>query len=89
MITYADYLSTSETQRWLLETDIPWDDIQPEVALEQPEVLERLRDSALIESFFPILTPRALDVLWDDPAATAIFSVQLYESYKHFHQSLP
>ena len=85
MITYADYLSTSETQRWLLETDIPWDDIQPEVALEQPEVLERLRDSALIESFFPILTPRALDVLWDDPAATAIFSVQLYESYKHFH----
>jgi hypothetical protein len=85
MITYADYLSTSETQRWLLETDIPWDDMQPEVALEQPEILERLRDSALIESFFPILTPRALDVLWDDPAATAIFSVQLYESYKHFH----
>ena len=85
MITYADYLSTSETQRWLLETDIPWDDIQPELALQQPELLERLRDSALIESFFPILTPRALDVLWDDPAATAIFSVQLYESYKHFH----
>jgi hypothetical protein len=26
-----------------------------------------------------------LDVLWDDPTATAIFSVQLYESYKHFH----
>jgi hypothetical protein len=85
MITYADYLSTSEMQRWMLETDIPWDDIQPEAALEQSELLERLRDSALIESFFPILTPRALDVLWDDPAATAIFSVQLYESYKHFH----
>ena len=33
MITYADYLSTSETQRWLLETDIPWGDIQPELAL--------------------------------------------------------
>ena len=46
MITYADYLSTSETQRWLLETDIPWGDIRPEVALEQPELLERLRDSA-------------------------------------------
>ncbi len=24
-------------------------------------------------------------MLWDDPTATAIFSVQLYESYKHFH----
>ena len=38
MITYADYLSTSETQRWLLETDIPWDDIQPELALSKPEL---------------------------------------------------
>lgn len=85
MITYADYLTTSEMQRWILETDIPWGEIEPDIALKQPELLDRLRDSALIESFFPILTPRALDVLWDDPAATAIFSVQLYESYKHFH----
>jgi hypothetical protein len=85
MITYADYLTTSEMQRWILETDIPWESIQPEVALRQTDLLDRLHDSALIESFFPILTPRALDVLWDDPAATAIFSVQLYESYKHFH----
>ena len=46
-------MSTSETQRWILETDIPWDDIQPKLALDQPELLERLRDSALIESFFP------------------------------------
>jgi hypothetical protein len=85
MITYADYLSTSEMQRWILDTDIPWDKIDPSIALKQTDILERLRDSALIESFFPILTPRALDVLWDDPTATAIFSVQLYESYKHFH----
>jgi len=85
MITYADYLSTSEMNRWMLETDIPWDEIDVAAALGQPDLLERVRSSALIESFFPILTPRALDVLWEDPAATAIFSVQLYESYKHFH----
>jgi hypothetical protein len=26
-----------------------------------------------------------MDQLWDDIAATAVFSIQLYESYKHFH----
>lgn len=84
-MTYADYLSQSERQRWLLETDIPWSEVDAAASLTQPDLLKRLRDSALIESFFPILTPRVLDLLWDDPTATAIFSVQLYESYKHFH----
>jgi hypothetical protein len=82
---YADYLSTSEMQRWNLDYDIAWNAIDPALALTQPDLLDRLRDSALIESFFPLFTTRAIEVLWDDPTATAIFSVQLYESYKHFH----
>jgi hypothetical protein len=82
---YADYLSTSEMQRWILDHDIAWDAIDPSLALGQPDLLDRVRDSALIESFFPLFTTRAIEVLWDDPTATAIFSVQLYESYKHFH----
>ena len=82
---YADYLSTSEMHRWILDTDIAWDDINIALARSQPDLLERVRDSALIESFFPIFTSRAMECLWDDPGATAVFSVQLYESYKHFH----
>ena len=82
---YADYLSTSEMQRWILDYDIAWDSVDRSLALTQPELLDRIRDSALIESFFPLFTTRAIEVLWDDPAATAVFSVQLYESYKHFH----
>jgi hypothetical protein len=82
---YADYLSTAEMQRWNLDTDIAWDDIEPGLALTQPDLLQRVRDSALIESFFPIFTCRAMERLWDDVAATAVFSIQLYESYKHFH----
>jgi len=82
---YADYLSNAEANRWILDTDIAWDDVDPALALTQPELLERVRDSALIESFFPLFTPRALELLWDDVAATAVFSIQLYESYKHFH----
>jgi hypothetical protein len=84
-MTYGDYLTTSEMTRWVLDTDIAWDAIDPALALSQPELLDRLRDSALIESFFPIFTPRALDLLWDNVTATAIYSIQLYESYKHFH----
>ncbi len=84
-MTYAEYLSISELQRWFIETDVAWDEIDVDLARTQTDILGRLRNSALIESFFPILTPRVLDVLWDDPTATAIFSVQLYESYKHFH----
>jgi hypothetical protein len=84
-MNYGDYLTTSEMTRWILDTDIAWDSIDPALALTQPDILDRVRDSALIESFFPIFTPRALDLLWDNTTATALFSVQLYESYKHFH----
>ena len=82
---YADYLSTAEIQRWNLDIDIAWDEVDAALARSQPEVLQRVRDAALIESFFPIFTCRAMDQLWDDIAATAVFSIQLYESYKHFH----
>jgi hypothetical protein len=82
---YADYLSTAEAQRWILDTDIAWDDVDPSLALQQPDLLDRVRDSALIESYFPLFTPKALELLWDDVNATAVFSIQLYESYKHFH----
>lgn len=84
-MNYGDYLTTSEMTRWMLDTDIAWDQIDPTLALAQPDLLDRVRDSALIESFFPIFTPRVLDLLWDDVTSTAIYSVQLYESYKHFH----
>jgi len=84
-MNYGDYLTTSEMTRWVVDTDIAWDEIDPALALTQPGILDRLRDSALIESFFPIFTPRALELLWDNVTATAIFSVQLYESYRHFH----
>ncbi|HYE20324.1 MAG TPA: hypothetical protein VEA69_17895 [Tepidisphaeraceae bacterium] len=82
---YADYLSHAESHRWILDTDIAWDAIDPTLARSQPDLLDRVRDSALIESYFPVFTPRALDLLWDDVNATAVFSIQLYESYKHFH----
>jgi len=44
-----------------------------------------VRDSALIESYFPVYTTRLMRALWDQIDATSVFSIQLYESYKHFY----
>jgi hypothetical protein len=85
MPIYDEYLTHSELQRWILETDIAWGRIDTALALAQPEVLDQVRDSALIESYFPVYTTRLMRALWNDLEATAVFSIQLYESYKHFY----
>ncbi|HJR59891.1 MAG TPA: hypothetical protein VJ813_10845 [Vicinamibacterales bacterium] len=82
---YDEYLTHAELQRWILETDIAWSRIDAPLALAQPELLDQVRDSALIESYFPVYTTRLIRALWDDLDATAVFSIQLYESYKHFY----
>jgi hypothetical protein len=56
-----------------------------DLALAQTDLLDQIRVSALIESYFPIYTTRLMKAIWDDIDATAVFSIQLYESYKHFY----
>jgi len=82
---YDEYLTTAELQRWILDADVAWGEIDSDLALSQPALLDQIRDSALIESYFPIYTTRLMRALWDQVDATAVFSVQLYESYKHFY----
>lgn len=82
---YDEYLTQSELQRWILEADVSWIRIDADLARAQPELLDQIRDSALIESYFPVYTTRLVRALWDDIDATAVFSIQLYESYKHFY----
>jgi hypothetical protein len=82
---YDEYLTTAELQRWILESDVSWNNIDRQLALAQPELLEQLRDSALIESYFPIYTTNLIRACWDQIDVTSVFSVQLYESYKHFY----
>jgi hypothetical protein len=64
---------------------VSWDRVDTARALAQPALLDQVRDSALIESYFPVYTTRLVRALWDDVEATAVFSIQLYESYKHFY----
>ena len=85
MPIYDEYLTHAEMQRWILEADIAWGRIDVALARSQPDLLDQVRDSALIESYFPVYTTRLVRALWDDLDATAVFSIQLYESYKHFY----
>jgi hypothetical protein len=85
MPLYDDYLTTAELQRWILDAEVAWDRVNPEVARAQPELLDQLRDAALIESYFPVYTIAIMHAFWDQVDVTSIFSIQLYESYKHFH----
>jgi len=82
---YDEYLTQAELQRWILEADVAWNDVDPTIALSQAQLLDQVRDSALIESYFPIYTTRLIRALWDQIDATSVFSIQLYESYKHFY----
>jgi hypothetical protein len=82
---YDEYLTQAELQRWILDADVAWSRIDAPAALAQPELLDQVRDSALIESYFPVYTTRLMRALWDQIDVTAVFSVQLYESYKHFY----
>jgi hypothetical protein len=64
---------------------VAWSRVDAELACADPAVLERVREAALIESYFPIYTTALMRAAWDQVDVTAVFSIQLYESYKHFH----
>jgi hypothetical protein len=84
-VLYDEYLTQAELQRWILDADVAWGEVDPALARSQPALLDQIRDAALIESYFPIYTTRLVRALWDQIDATSVFSVQLYESYKHFY----
>jgi len=84
-VIYDDYLTQAELQRWILDVDVAWGAIDVAAARTQPELLDQVRDSALIESYFPLYTTRLMRALWDQIDVTSVFSIQLYESYKHFY----
>lgn len=82
---YEDYYVVSELNHWSPEQDVPWDVLDPEVARGQPEILEQIRESALIEAIHPVTTKHLMGLLWDDVDATSILSVELFEGFRHFY----
>src|ERR1700691_1605774 len=82
---YDEYLTTAELQRWILEIDVAWNQIDRDRALNQPTLLDQMHDSALIESYFPIYTSALVRRMWDQLDVTSVFYVQLYASSMNFY----
>jgi hypothetical protein len=68
-----------------VERDVAWELIDRELALGRPDILEKLRDAAIIESYHPVNLARLVRLTWEDVDAGVVFSLEMYEGFKHFH----
>lgn len=82
---YARHARAADRGSWSVERDVQWSAIDPRLARAQPEILAGLRAAALIEAFHPVNLARLLKLTWDDVDASAVFSLELFEGFKHFH----
>jgi len=82
---YLRHARAADRGAWSVEHDIRWLEIDRARALAQPEILAKLRDAALIESFHPVNLSRLIRFAWDDVDAGVVFSLEMYEGFKHFH----
>lgn len=82
--SYRDFAAASELGRWNVEKDVAWNEIDREMARSQPDLLGKLRDSALIESYHPMSTLSTIQLFWDDVDACSILQVEQFEGFRHF-----
>jgi hypothetical protein len=82
---YVRCAAAADRGAWSVERDIDWSGIDRERAHARPELLAALRDAALIESYHPLNLARLLRATLDDIDAGVVFSLELYEGFKHFH----
>jgi len=85
---YVRCATAADRGAWSVERDIAWAEIDRDRAYARPEVLASLRDAALIESYHPLNLARLLRATLDDIDAGVVFSLELYEGFKHFHSLL-
>ena len=82
---YVRCAMAADRGAWSVERDIKWGEIDRARALARPDLLAALRDAALIESYHPLNLARLLRATLDDIDAGVVFSLELYEGFKHFH----
>jgi hypothetical protein len=82
---YARLSAAADRGRWSVERDVRWAAVDPALARTRPDLLQQLRDAALIESYHPVHLGWMLHDTWDDVDAGAAIALELYEGFKHFH----
>ena len=81
---YYDFFGSKSESRWNVEKDIPWGEIDREAALSQPDILDKVRRTALIESYHALGTVSLIKLLHEDVDATSVFQVECFEGFRHF-----
>jgi hypothetical protein len=82
---YERSATAADRGAWSVERDIKWTEIDRARAHARPDLLLSLRDAALIESYHPYNLSRLLRATLDDIDAGVVFSLELYEGFKHFY----
>jgi hypothetical protein len=82
---YARHADAADRGRWSVERGVRWEAIDVALARSQPAILAALRDAALIEAYHPVNLAALLAETWEDVDAGVVFSLELYEGFKHFH----
>ncbi len=82
---YERHARAADRGRWSVEEDVAWDRIDPVLAHRHPEVLDQVREAAIVESFHPVNLGRLMRATWDDLDAGVVFSLEAFEGFKHFH----
>jgi hypothetical protein len=82
---YARHARAADTGGWSVEREVRWGAIEPALVRDDRELLLALRSATLIEAYHPVHLQRLLAETWDDVDAGVVFSLELYEGFKHFH----
>jgi hypothetical protein len=82
---YVRHARAADTGSWSVERDVRWGAIDPTLVRDDRDLLAALRNAALIEAYHPVHLQRLLAETWDDVDAGVVFSLELYEGFKHFH----
>ncbi|MBW3554254.1 MAG: hypothetical protein KY466_12120 [Gemmatimonadetes bacterium] len=82
---YERHAAAADRGGWSVERDVRWAEIDPTLADTQPDILAALRDAAIIESFHPVNLCRLVRLCREDVDAGVVFSLEMYEGFKHFH----
>lgn len=82
---YVRHARAADRGAWSVERDVRWADIDASLVRDEGELLAALRNAALIEAYHPVHLQRLLAETWDDVDAGVVFSLELFEGFKHFH----
>ena len=82
---YVRHAAAAELGAWSVERDVRWGAIDPARARSRPDLLARLRQAVIAESYHPVAIARLLRLASDDVDAGALLSLELYDGFKHFH----